>query len=439
MKNDMSIEKFIIDLENNMSLFAWKSNDIKIWELIRVFIYLDIVEKNTNDFFEKNGKVGFIKSKVILLRRFFCNSIFRNPFFMKRSDVLVLESGRKYLFDKDYIDIYTYFLKSKLIKEDFTYNYIETNYKYDLLGNNKNNKGHLDFLIFISKIQEPFIKIFLNENDVKIIKDIELRIFEKFNILINVESIVNDKLKKFYIQRFWFTKLIKSKKIRKIFLVNYVDYFGIIAAAKDNNVSVVELQHGLIIQESLIYHFPNVQKDSLNYFPDQFYVWKDFSLISGVLPITNIVENSYNHLEEMIMKYKNIEKENNLVLIASQPFYSDVILEYVLNNAKKMKNYNFVYKLHPMQFDSFFDSEFAKELLNLENVKIVKNEESIYYLLSKSRYVVGIYSTVLFESNMFGCKPLVLYSEYVSFSEILFQKKHAIKLDFNTLLTNYID
>lgn len=438
IKKDILVEEFIVHLENELKLFSWRINSVYLWEIIRVNLYLEIIEKSKNGTFENNGNYTFIKGVFILFRRFFQNVILKNPFFIKNVDTVVLESGRKYLFDGNYIDIYTAFLEEQFIDKHISYKYIETNFKYDIYSDKSKATSHFDFFNFIVNVHSKLVTVSLNDNDLDLIKDIQKRIFDHFGINLDLKNVIIRKIKIFYTQRFWFDKFLKIKKVKKLFLVNYVDYFGIIAAAKLNNVKCIELQHGLIIEESLIYHFPNIKKDSLFYFPDEFYKWKNFKPITGVLPVKKILDNPYNHLEKMVDKYKKDSKDHFMILVASQPFFSSILLSYVLCNAKAMVDYQFIYKLHPMEFDSFFSSTQARDLEMLPNVKVIMNEESVYKYLGICEFVIGIYSTVLFESSMFECKPLILNIEGANYSKVLIDMCIAEELNFSTPLNSKI-
>jgi methylthioribose-1-phosphate isomerase len=57
-------------------------------------------------------------------------------------------------------------------------------------------------------------------------------------------------------------------------------------AAKDNNIIVNELQHGLAAKEAMIEHFPNTVEDSLEYFPNKYYIWGNLNMMTSKLPVS---------------------------------------------------------------------------------------------------------------------------------------------------------
>lgn len=435
------IRNIIIDLETKYQLFDWKINDVYIWELIRADIFLRLEELEKNESFQENNSLNLYKKLYSFFLRFIRNGIFRNPFFrLKRGGVLIFESGRKYLHKDRYVDIYTYFLEEEIKNKKEKFQKVETNYKYDLLNGKLSNSSHIDFINFASKIHAKFINVkFSNDEEIfidRIIKEIQLGV----KISIPLKDIIISSIRYFKAQHFYYSLLLKKCKPSRVYVVNYVDYFALISVAKKLEIICIELQHGLIIEESLIYHFPNVKDGSLKYFSDIFYVWKDFNLITGKLPISeaNIISNPYNHLENMRNEYKHVKTNPKVVLVASQPYYSNYILMYILKNASQMNDYKFYYKLHPMQFECFEESYLAKKVKKLNNVIVLKNEISVYSLLKEAKFTIGIFSTLLYEADMFESIPLVLVPKDLTYSKSLIDSGKAFKINEDISLLDNI-
>ena len=253
----------------------------------------------------------------------------------------------------------------------------------------------------------------IGAEDVKRICEIENILKNNTQLDFNLKDLIERELKIFKAQNIFYGKLLDIKRPKVIYLVNYIDYFALLNQARIKKIKTVELQHGLVIKESLIYHFPSVRKDSLQYFPTEYFYWKNFNYNTAKLPLSdgNIIPNEYNHLEYLKLRYKGVLKDEKSILIASQPFYSEKIQEFVLRNLPFMQDYTFYYKLHPMEFNAFETSKNAIKLSTFGNLKIIRNEESIYKLLMRCPYIVGIYSTALFEAEMFGCQPLILRTD----------------------------
>ena len=178
----------------------------------------------------------------------------RNPFLdRKKREVLIFESGRKYKIDRKFIDIYTWFLTQNLKKHNKRVETYETNFLYDKLSENPSDTKHIDFIKFASKILSFFFKVSFSEKNFQKISEIENAIFENLNIRINLQEMIKTECKVFLSERLLYIKLLQLKKPDQIFIVNYVDYYALIGAAKEQNIEIIELQHGLIIDLSLIH------------------------------------------------------------------------------------------------------------------------------------------------------------------------------------------
>lgn len=439
IKKDLS--SYLLDLEKNYNLLSWEINSVFVWEIIRVKLFLLLQEKIAGDSFGSSAALNLSAKLKIQFLRVWKNGIYKNPFLSSfKGQVIIFESGRKYKLEGLYADIYTVFLIEHFNKEKILYEVIETNYKYDSTIKEDEKVQHIDFIKLIAKILGKRIKINFKEFDVVLISKIESEIFDQLSIKINLSNLIDNEYKIFRSEKYIYKKLFKLKNTRQVFIVNYSDYFSLISAAKDLNIETIELQHGLIIKEALIYNFPNSIENKMRYFPSKFYVWEGFNYNSGKLPLTsdNIVPNPFNHLEFMKTQFKDVIRNAKTITVASQPVLSKKIQNYILKNAKQLSDYIFIYKLHPMEFENFFESETAQSLKKLNNIIFVRNEESMYKLLKVSKYIFGIYSTSLFEAEMFGCIPMVLSTESI-FAQSLVESKNTILIDANTPLAQYIE
>lgn len=426
MKQTNDITDFILDLEQKYNLLYWKINDVYIWQLIRVDLFLTLQEKKYKEKYDPSCQKSFLERIRIIFHRVY-NSIILNPLFIsKKYDVIFFDSGRKYLIDNRYEDIYTYFLKQEYDKKGKRCLTITSS----LISDNIDTK-HIDSINLLSKFFQMFFFHRIIKQDLTNIASIKNDIFSEFEINIDIESLIRNKYKKFKSQLKLFELLINKTQCKEIFLVNYLNYPALISIAKKKHVKVSEIQHGLLVKESLVYHFPSAEANTLEYFPSQFYIWENFKFNTGRLPISsnNIIINSYNHLSYMKKKYQDAKKNDKSVLISSQPFFSKKIADFILNNAKEMDEYIFYYKIHPLEFESFEKTEIYQQLLKYKNISFIKNETSIYELMAKSKTIIGIYSTSLFEAFYFNCNIFIIESEGIDITNSLLKQNnvHLIK------------
>ncbi len=134
-------------------------------------------------------------------------------------------------------------------------------------------------------------------------------------------------------------------------------------AAKTCKVVVNELQHGLIVNGGVVGNYPDTEEDSLIYFPDKYYIWKNLDMCTSKLPLSNknIVEFSNAHLDSMILHYNHTQRKKKQILIISQPIHSDKILKYILKNIDELTDYSFVYKIHPAECAKTIENKMKKK------------------------------------------------------------------------------
>lgn len=445
MMNDShpSIKKIvdvILALEKKNNLLEWKINDVFVWQSARVNIYISLMDMIIpHNAYQK--KKTFIRKLKIYYQRIIINSLFYNPYLdFNKSEALVFDSGRKYLVDDIYIDIYTKYLCEEFEQEKISYKKYDTNYLVDDLAPRSLKVKHLDFIYIAAKLLSKFIKVTISENDVKKLKFIESEINSSLRERIDLKTIFINEIKRFKSQYPFYKLLWQLKKSKRIYLINSTDKAPLIKAAKDNNVIVNELQHGLIVKEGLIANFPDTIEDSLEYFPNKFLVWEDLNMCTSKLPLsnTNIVKIKNKHLQHMLKKNQNITRKDKQILIVSQPYSSEEIKKFVMNNIKEMQSWQFVYKLHPAEDHDFFADTAICQLSIYKNLTIVTNERSIYRLFSESKYVVGVFSTAVFEAPYFGCKILLLNLPGVEMAYSLIENNKAMLVNINDRLARLL-
>ena len=112
---------------------------------------------------------------------------------------------------------------------------------------------------------------------------------------------------------------------------------------------------------------------------------------------------------ENLIKKKSKSKINNQVLFISQSPVQEQLIEIAYHLAKKNKMFDVCFKFHPnerIKEKSIFIVEKSKSLLNFTLVQNIQVD--IYDLLSSAEFIVGVYSTSIFEALAFKCKPILI-------------------------------
>ena len=432
-------QKFL-KFEDERELLTLDLQSVKPWQIARIIIFLEIVNYYIPGNISPNKESIYRKVKRILYR-IFINSIFYNPFIDRStSEILIFESGRKYKKDNKYIDIYTHYLYNDLKNQKKRITIYEPFYNENdnLIKSDKKTK-HLDFLRFKAKFFQKLIKCSFNSEELQKIKVIEKDLKNEFNIELNIQEIFAREIKKFKAELALFEKLFKIKNPKEIYVINSCDKPAMIYAAKMNKIIVNELQHGLNSDKDVILNFPYTVEDSLDYFPDKFFIWNNIDMFFAKLPISkqNIKYLPNYHIEHVKNITNEIKKEKGTILIISQPYGAEGIQQFIVKNIKDLNSYKVIYKIHPVEnLDKIQD--FKKSCNSYSNISFVNNEESIYVLLKKAEYVVGIYSSALFEAAAFECKIILLNLPGVEMSMDLLEIKDNQLIKFDEKLLNVL-
>ena len=92
--------------------------------------------------------------------------------------------------------------------------------------------------------------------------------------------------------------------------------------------------------------------------------------------------------------------------------------------SRKIKTgYKIVYKLHPFEFDTWFEDY---PWLAESNIEIVGLKgKNLYQLFAESEIQVGVYSTALFEGLSFGVRTFILDEKGIEYMQYLIENENA--------------
>jgi len=398
--------EFIWYLEEKYDLLLFEIDGVKIWQHSRVKLYFKLA-KISGVFSQPHDSLSRFQ-KIKNLLGYIKNSFINNYFTLKQNDIVVLSHPRVVNIDGEYIDIYTKYFIDELIQSgqkvvEFESAYLGKHYK-------KRTEciHYTDWIELLQRFEQLFIKVILTNEQKNTINKIEDEIKTVFGVDFLLSEFLINHLKSFKSIHRIYNRIFQVVNPKHIYML--VSYFKapIIKAAKDNNIQVIELQHGTFGKYHLGYSFPN-DVNSLNYFPDKFYVWNDFWKGMMKLPITekNIIVDSFRYLSVQKEKYNHLKKKNHLVIL-SQGSIGEQIAEKFLEHFEKFKDYKIMYKLHPGEFSRWKSYKSLQKLNEFKNVLIIKDEIPLYELLAMSVLQIGVYSTALYEGVEFGCKTILL-------------------------------
>ena len=435
MDTYMQLDEFMnnfLDFEEKYEMFKLKINNVHIWYYLRFFVYYDLIEKKKYATYGKVLTHKNIKNKKTLdymWRKY----VSCNQFLAHKKDVLIVSHGRKYKADDKYYKCpYTHLLDEYLSIS----HYILDGKTPD--GNYEIQKSHNILYYDI----EEFKKIKRVRFSEEVVSKIE--VLNKVIVPIEVYFEINISLE---LKKKWMT-LIKSfingrkiliryynymlKKVRpKIILVVCAygfDQMIMCEVAHKMCIPVVELQHGIINSEHIAYNFK--RRRYVSSFPDYIFTFGQYEKEQTRFPISksHIIPIGYPELENNYNIYKKKKSNKKNILFISQTMpeiakFANIVAQKIDSN-----KYQIVFQLHPSEYSCWRLT--VGQYLKHPNIKVIGSyKHMIYESLAQADWVVGNYSTVLSEAQMFDVKVAVLKLDMYRAARFLYQNGYAILVE----------
>ena len=402
--NEM-LEKFL-QLEKKYNLFNYKIKNVFFWKILRLSVWHEIIMKK--GFYEIPPDSDKINNKM----SFFGNCI-KNSFTNEKTkkEIIFLEADRFYTENGIEKSIYLESMYESYLKNEKSFEVIypfRLDKKYRRQPQYQNENLKYLFIKFSNRLREKFY--FFSAEESNFFKNLKEDFEKEFNIS-NIEIFKERALKREIINfegiHFYYKKLFQAKEVKEIFLVCSYGREPVIAAAQCLNIQVTELQHGGITNTHLGYSFP---KNDIPYFPNTIFIFGEHWKKNEFSENTKIEIYGYPYLRKQIEKYKNLKKERKQILFISQGTIGKVLSQKALEFAKDNPEMKVIYKLHPGEFKCW-KNRYPElyENRSLQNLEISdNNEKNLYYYLCQSSYLIGVYSTVIYEALELGLKIGIL-------------------------------
>ncbi|WP_206538427.1 hypothetical protein [Natronorubrum sulfidifaciens] len=178
-----------------------------------------------------------------------------------------------------------------------------------------------------------------------------------------------------------------------------------IEACKEQDIPVVELQHGVIHEHHFGYLYSGPRTKET--FPDYLLTFGDFWKDSFEFPIPDdrVVSVGYPYLEESVDKYDDVNTRDQLLFI-SQGTIGEQLSKFAMEVEQHPEiDHEIVYKLHPGEYDRWEDE--YPWLLEADFEIVDSSEPPLYKLFSESNVQVGVGSTAVYEGLCFNLETFV--------------------------------
>jgi hypothetical protein len=207
-----------------------------------------------------------------------------------------------------------------------------------------------------------------------------------------------------------FAELFLKLGAKDLYIANAYSEPSIVLGAHRAGLRVHEIQHGFISKFHPAYSFGAKRAPKLNSAPDTILTWGSYwgegvSLAKGTkLRVTGPTKAFRDYRELAIAENRVIA---NQVLFTSQGAIATELFKAALETARLLPDHEVIYRLHPNEALADFEALLA----NTEKPKnlVLSHRDPVFLdLVSQSEYLIGAFSTTIFEGLALGCKALVL-------------------------------
>lgn len=371
-------------MEEKHELFSLngKSN-YPVWDVLRLYVFFKI-------YYEKDDfQRGIITRKLTLkkiiglLREFFLS--FYLLLFQSGKNIFLTSSGAKNLNGK-------YFDKSALpIIEAFFPNFF-------IIESNTNSN-------FLYKSFNGFFKIFIpllkTENLIRSdFNRILYALAEYFPDLIIDFHELNKVFIDFQYDFRCYKFIFSIKKTQNLF-VSRGNEKGAFFAGKSLGINTFEIQHAAIEFDNPLYSYPcSISKDSNIAYSNIFLSFGSFWMKQNHFPCKKKYSLGIEH-----PSIKSNSKTEESILIISTIIHGDELASLAKELSEKDKNEKIIFKIHPNEYHrkQYFKKFFFANI----NIQIISDELNVNELIIRSKLVIVIVSTVLYEAITLGKKVAV--------------------------------
>ncbi|MDC3171596.1 hypothetical protein OA856_01005 [Pelagibacteraceae bacterium] len=397
VRKDLNLSEYILFIEKKYNLLDENIESIQIYPLIRMGLYYKL-SQDLNYYSPqpiKKYELNIINIYRLLKHFLMFNDLKK----MTTNSIGIIEHPR--LIDNNETDIYSHFLNKILNATTISHPL----YGKQIAKNDTENFIYYDYYLLKKKLINIF---YTNKNINNYAKRISDIINKEFGIKKNYKkflvNLIKDRITACHISY----SFLKRTNIKKLVVVNAYGFNHFIWAAKKLNIMTIELQHGIISDLHLGYHYPTSDKNTIDAFPDYLLTFGDYWNNLAKFPINDdkVIPNGYFYFNDQKSKYLKLKTSNQKkILVISQSTIGEKLSNEIIEIAKELEDYQIIYKLHPKEIME--KPYYLKKLNQINNIKISTNTP-LYSLFAECEWQIGVFSTALYEGLGFGLKTIIM-------------------------------
>lgn len=395
-------------MEKELELSEWQIKGVYVWKLLRFSIFSEyrMLHGLAEEGHPEVSRIKKKKSQRVL--EFAGNFFVRNPFVArsKYTDRIVIPSSRKQLLGDELVDLVSCRAWSgDLEKRSLVLDRISILYAKTITGKSDYAvSSYLGWLI--GKAQ----KIHLTDQDNVRIRAIKNYLGKNIENVrkVSLDARVVEAVRWFIGKRIVFQSLFMKTKPKAIYVVCGYGLEAPIAAAKELGIPSAEFQHGSMDRGHPGYDF--VGWERVPYYADHLLTWGESWYRDTAIPKEcSIHQVGAPHIEDAIREARqsNYRQEKKL-LVLSQGAYGKMLMEEVVEFAKRRDDWLIVVRPHPGESIELLNSYILGVDSRVFSRIKLERDSSLAEAAGSAEVALGVHSTALIECMLAGCKVAIM-------------------------------
>lgn len=309
-----------------------------------------------------------------------------------------------------------------------------------------------NFVLFLHIIISPFSKRFCDKK----VDELYCKLVQAFEIDEEYRRYLKSCFLRYKLKYFFYSKIIFFLNPKAVFVAPRGVYNSVICAAKKKGIITYEMQHGIVLGESISYS--GSYCNSVD--PDIFLIFgKDNVGSQYGMPVNRVVNIGFP-FKTYISNIGLPAYDDNVILLISEPHITDKIIQIAINLTNVVHNrYVFHIRCHPAEELS---EKQKREIDQYDNIINVDNKIESWVVLSQYKAILGEMSSVVYEAlalnkrvgllnfgglhavqtnDIYGGIPINSENEFESFMQdetYLSYSKSELYSDFSVTLFNQL-
>ena len=391
------IHKTFFDMEISENLFNIELSDgTKYWDIIRREVFAAINKYNKDKFQINEDNLKFFSQLTDKLKDIF--KLFLNYFILR----YIIKKKPKYIF--------TTFQRNQKNGHIFD-NIVDHLYlilKSDSVCVESVNKKSISYkkILKLNETRVPPVFIYSSsvKNDIDGINAfVNEAIYKHFKIKLDLSAVITNSLNTFVTTRNFYQQLLKNHKPKAFFCSDDGTMKGLYSAARSNNITIFEIQHGAS-PGSILWNYPKELSSNDNGIitPDIFLTFSEYWNSNLKFPVKEKISIGNDNLYT-----PKINGTDGIAFLSNNNINEDLINLAIQLEKYKINNRIF-FKLHPQQYGN--KAKIINSLPSASNITVISDEMNNTEILENVNHFVAVRTSLIYVALQAG-KSLYLYKK----------------------------